>query len=237
VVEALLATAHAFLAERAAAGTPAWRLAELPDGPRRIASAVAATLGVSLTEGDIPEISRDGGTSSPAADVRPAVVGRLAQADGSAAAGAIVPLGRLAAVQIKVLRDAPRLVLTASREVVIPDLSPEAAGAWLAAMTCAGLAVEADSRWSGVTACAGRPGCAKSLADVRGDALAVTRFGEGLPVHWVGCGRGCGSPSGPHVRVEATPEGYAVSRTGGPADHDTSTHRRLAEIIATARRS
>ena len=72
------------------------------------------------------------------------------------------------------------------------------------------LRVAAGSRWLGVTACAGRPGCGKSLADVRADADAATVPGEGLPVHWVGCARGCGSPAGPHVRVEATGTGYEV---------------------------
>ncbi|MEU4218438.1 precorrin-3B synthase, partial [Actinoplanes sp. NPDC026623] len=79
----------------------------------------------------------------------------------------------------------------------------------------AGLEVAAGSRWAGVTACAGRPGCAKSLADVRHDADATTTAGTGLPVHWVGCERGCGSPAGPHVRVEATGSGYRVRSPGG----------------------
>jgi precorrin-3B synthase len=45
---------------------------------------------------------------------------------------------------------------------------------------------------------------------VRADAFAATTAGDGLPVHWVGCARGCGSPAGPHVRVEATGSGYEV---------------------------
>ncbi|WP_433367603.1 precorrin-3B synthase [Actinoplanes sp. CA-142083] len=236
VVEALLAGAHAFLAARAAAGVTAWRLAEIPDGPRRIATDVAAALRLPCTEPEKYEIPQ-----------QRSLVGVVEQGGGLVAAGAIVPLGRLTGVQMKVLSDAPRLALTASRGVVIPDLSPEAAGSWLGALADAGLAVEADSRWSGVTACAGRPGCAKSLADVRADALATTRFDEGLPVHWVGCPRGCGSPSVAHVRVEATPPGYAVVRAGGSAgpgdeagaarpERDISTHRRLAEIITSARR-
>ena len=108
-------------------------------------------------------------------------------------------------------------------------MAPAAADGWLAALAAAGLAVEVDSRWSGVTACAGRPGCAKSLADVRADALAATRHSDGLPVHWVGCARGCGSPAGPHVRVEATPAGYVVH--GEPVDGD------LGDAVSAARRA
>jgi len=244
VVEALLAGAHAFLAERAAAEPVAWRLAELADGPSRVAGRVSAALGVPLAPGATPATKAEAcGTPSsrgcsPAprwpdksemSDESRALVGVIEQADGRVAVGAIVPLGRLTGVPAKVLQDAPRLALTTARGVVIPDLAPAAAGGWLAALSDAGLAVEADSRWSGVTACAGRPGCAKSLADVRADALDATRHGDGLPVHWVGCARGCGSPAGPHVRVEATIEGYLVR--GVPVDGP------LGDAVSAARRA
>jgi precorrin-3B synthase len=148
-----------------------------------------------------------------------ALVGAVAQVGGLFAVGAMVPLGRLDGGQVALLARARRLVLTPSRGVLIPDLSGEEAERWAADLAAAGLPVEAESRWFGVTACAGRPGCAKSLADVRADALAATRHVDGLPAHWIGCARGCGSPSGPHVRVEATPAGYQMTRvtsTGTP---------------------
>ena len=111
---------------------------------------------------------------------------------------------------------------------MLPDLNPPSDAGWLRDLAAAGLPVEAGSRWSGVTACAGRPGCAKSLADVRADAAAATRFTDGLPVHWIGCERGCGSPAGRHVRVEATPAGYAVD--GEPVRDE------LGDAVAAARR-
>jgi len=224
VVPALIAAAHAFLAERAAHQPPAWRLRELPDGPARVAARAIA---------DLPDISGScvdfgsrgravehepgdpagpPGTRGAGADGR-GLVGRLAREDAlEAAVGALVPLGRLTRVHLGVLARADRLVITPWRGVVVPDLSPEAADRWLRELSEAGLATEAGSRWAGVTACAGRPGCAKALADVRADAEAATRFVDGLPVHWIGCARGCGSPAGEHVRVEATPDGYEVSR-------------------------
>ena len=138
------------------------------------------------------------------------------------AVAAEVPLGRLESVQMKALEAAPRLIFTPGRGVVLPGLAPEAARSWADRLAGAGLEVGAGSRWAGVTACAGRPGCAKSLADVRADAAAATVAGQGLPVHWVGCARGCGSPAGPHVRVEATGAGYEVrlplGRGAAPAD-------------------
>ncbi|WP_246595325.1 precorrin-3B synthase [Actinoplanes auranticolor] len=177
----------------------AWRVRELADGPARVAARTAAALGRTLGE--------------PADLHRPAVrepIGIVEQVGGTVAVGALVPLGRLSDVQLKVLEAAESLIFTPWRGVVLPGLAPQAAGSWLAALAGAGLEVEAGSRWAGVTACAGRPGCAKSLADVRADAEAATVAGEGLPVHWVGCARGCGSPAGPHVRVEATGVGYEV---------------------------
>ena len=159
-------------------------------------------------------------------------VGVLRQDDGLVAVSALVPLGRLGGEALKLLATARRLVVTPWRGVVVPDLTPEAARRWARALTEAGLPVEATSRWVGVTACAGRPGCAKSLADVRADAGRTGAYVEGLPVHWIGCARGCGSPSGPHVRVEATPAGYAVTRLpGGETDTGDTAH-----AVAAARR-
>ncbi|MEV6495538.1 precorrin-3B synthase, partial [Actinoplanes sp. NPDC051633] len=78
------------------------------------------------------------------------------------------------------------------------------------------------------------PGCAKALADVRRDARATARFAEGLPVHWVGCARGCGSPAVPHVRVEATAAGYEVS---SPGFGGTASAGEVGALVAAARRA
>jgi precorrin-3B synthase len=172
---------------------------ELTDGPARVAARTAAALGRTLRE--------------PVRWSRPGVrepIGIIEQPDGTVAVGALVPLGRLSDVQLKVLASAEALVFTPWRGVVLPGLAPQAAESWAAALADAGLEAATGSRWTGVTACAGRPGCAKALADVRADADTATVAGEGLPVHWVGCARGCGSPAGPHVRVEATGTGYEV---------------------------
>ncbi len=143
------------------------------------------------------------------------LLGVVPQGDGRVAVGALVPLGRLAGDAIALLARAERLVITTWRGVLVPDLSPQAAAGWVEALAAAGLPTEAESRWSGVTACAGRPGCSKSLADVRADAEAATLFVDGLPVHWIGCARGCGAPAARHVRVEATPDGWAVTGPDG----------------------
>ncbi|HEU4423938.1 MAG TPA: precorrin-3B synthase [Pilimelia sp.] len=202
-----LAAARAFLAERAAQRSQAWRLAELANGAGR----VAARLGGAPDALDLP------GTPS-----RPPPVGLVPQVDGRMAVCVAVPLGRLTVPQASSLCAAARAggetYVTPWRTAVVPDLVPGDAERWLAALGRDGLVVDADSPWLGVTACAGRPGCAKALADVRSDAAAGLADGAnpaGLPVHWAGCERRCGRPVGRHIEVVATSSGYRVRDTEG----------------------
>jgi precorrin-3B synthase len=206
VVSTMLAAAHAFLAERAGHDPKPWRLREIPDGPALVARR-------------LPEAGLDAAPAEQAGGVDGAVreqrarplVGRLERPGAArAAVGVLVPLGRLTGVQLKVLAQAERLAVAPWGGVVVLDLAPEAADRWVRELGEAGLVTEGDSKWVGVTTCAGRPGCGKALADVRGDAERAARFVDGRPVHWVGCERGCGSPAGRHVRVEASADGYLV---------------------------
>jgi precorrin-3B synthase len=211
VVAAMLRAAHGFLDARAGREPRPWRLREIPGG----AELVAARLPGRRTAARLP-----GGPASPPGPL----VGLI---DGTAV-GALVPLRRLTGVQLEVLGRAERLAVVPDGGVVVLDLEPETAVRWRRELTAAGLITERDSKWVGVTACAGRPGCAKALADVRRDAAEAARFVDGRPVHWVGCERGCGSPATPHVRVEATASGYLVD--GAPV-----ASAGLAEAVAVRR--
>jgi precorrin-3B synthase len=193
-----LAATRAFLDERAAQGGTAWRVTELADGPSRIVAAL------------------DGHRTEPLQVPPPPVTGpagALVQDDGRTALVAVVPLGRLTASQAELLaRTAVSdLQLTPWRSVVVPDLPGAAAARELSA---AGLELDPGSPWLRVTACAGLPGCAKSLADVRGDVVRAVTTGtlpaDGARQHWVGCERRCGRPSGAVVDVVATPAGYRI---------------------------
>jgi precorrin-3B synthase len=202
-----LAATRAFLAERTAQASTAWRLAELTDGPTRVADRIRRN-------------GHSGGISSPAPlpsstdTTRPdgRSGGVVAQLDGRTALVAVVPLGRLTADQAELLAATSRgtLQVTPGRAVAVPDLPDDSAAADL---TAAGLVLDADSPWLRVTACAGRPGCAKSLADVRADAAHAVATGTlpagGARQHWAGCGRRCGRPRGEVVDVVATGSGYA----------------------------
>ena len=172
--ELLVKAALAFLAERSAQGSPAWRLAELDDGPSR----VAARLGLSISSAFIATT-----TEIP---------------------GVLVPLGLLTGAQAAALSGAAdEIIVTPWRSVVLPP------GTMTQAVAAAGLIADPGSPWAGITACAGRPGCGKALADVRADARAALAAHE-LPIHWAGCERRCGAPRGRHVEMVATGVGTGV---------------------------
>ncbi|XVS66814.1 hypothetical protein ACQPYE_12355 [Actinosynnema sp. CA-299493] len=109
-----------------------------------------------------------------------------------------VPFGRWDA---RLLAGVP-VRLTPWRSLVLP-----------AGTDTSGLFTSPDSPWHGVSACTGRPGCAKSLADVRADATrwigARTTPGR---AHWSGCARRCGRPAGDVVEFVATGDGYEEIR-------------------------
>ena len=199
-VEAAMAIAHAFLDERAAQDSQAWRIDELEGGRTAVYGRARQTLRVEAAE-PLPAL---------ATGAEPA--GVVGQPDGQHALVALAPLGRLTAGQARLLaaHAGERGVrITPWRSVVVPDLDdagPLATAAW----KC-GMGVEAGSRWYRVSACTGRPGCAKSLADVQADAAAAADRWHGRSVHWSGCERRCGRPRGTEVDVIATAEGYTVS--------------------------
>ncbi|MCP2159321.1 precorrin-3B synthase [Williamsia serinedens] len=148
------------------------------------------------------------------------IVGWFDQDDGGVLLGAVVELARIPARTAEFLAaiDHP-IVITPDREVLVCDLSDGVAETVVRVLAPMGVIYDASSPWARVSACAGSPGCARSHADVRGDLVEHVASGDtGEREHWIGCERGCGSPHGPHLRVEAGPDGYTRARTGeGPA--------------------
>ncbi|MFC7642030.1 hypothetical protein ACFQX6_14400 [Streptosporangium lutulentum] len=135
-----------------------------------------------------------------------------------------MPLGRLTSAQAELLAglaSCGELRLTPWRGMVLPRLDRKEVAGTAARLAEAGLVTDPASPWIGVTACTGRPGCAKSLADVRADAtLAITSVRNEpadsgtLPVHWAGCERRCGRPRGRVADVVATGDGYRLDLDG-----------------------
>ncbi|MEU2393147.1 hypothetical protein [Streptomyces sp. NPDC007369] len=159
---------------------------------------------------------------------------------GDVALSVVAPLGRLTTAQWRLLAGLTgRMRLTPWRGIVVPGLTADRAPGALAALADAGLVTAPNDPWRSVTACTGRPGCAKSLADVRADARAVAARATGpLPVHWSGCERRCGHPRGTAwVDLVATPAGYDLSAPGGPPRRGIETSDHLAAALASARRN
>ncbi|MFG2565197.1 precorrin-3B synthase [Streptomyces sp. NPDC048567] len=226
-----------------AAGSGAWRAAELPGGAEPLFAEVvrrwgAAGLPVALGTVPVP-------------DGTPPALGVVPGSGDTDALSVGLPLGRADAVRWRALTDLARdhgageLRLTPWRGVVVPGVRRERASGALDALEAVGLVTGDRSPWTGVGACVGRPGCAKSLADVRGDAASALPAAPpvgALPVHWSGCERRCGHPRGAWVDVVAGPDGdYRVSvvRDGGHADpvHVADDPAALADAVAAARDS
>lgn len=240
---AALLAARAFLAAQRASGVGAWRVRDLaPEqrpSPERLAERLAAA-GIACSL--VPRLTLPHGPAPPPG----AVHGR----DGRWALSLAAPLGRLTVGQWRlVARAAARdgdgeLRVTPWRGIVVPGLTAVAGAAHRTAFADAGLVVSPDSPWHGAGACAGRPGCAKSLADVRADAAAcltgtLPGGADALPVYWSGCERRCGHPGGRWVDVLATDEGYRLAvrddAARGPATARTVPAREMADAVAAAR--
>ncbi len=124
----------------------------------------------------------------------------------------LAPLGRLTAAQVTWVADqlgADAARVTPWRGVVLPRLA-DAAGTLREAARL-GFGTDEDSPWLRVTACAGRPGCASALADVRADAAGLAARWPGRLVHVSGCARHCGRPAATEIDVTASSEGYHVA--------------------------
>ncbi|WWR54753.1 cobalamin biosynthesis protein CobG [Streptomyces sp. SCSIO 30461] len=234
---AALAAARAFLAASAEAGTGAWRVRELPAGLHLAVGERLERAGVAAEALPVPPAGPS--YPGPLPGYVPGPLPGIVAGPRGWAVSAVAPLGRLSSAQARALLPAPAegVRLTPWRGVVVPGFTDAAAArARLDALGRAGFVVGTDSPRYGVGACTGRPGCAKSLADVRADAEATPVDGQGIPVYWSGCERRCGHPRGDYVDVLASPDGtYRVSVHGSPVSVSVSPGARLAGAVAAAR--
>lgn len=249
---AALLAAEAFL--RAARDSGAWRVKDLPEDVR---AALVRTIGA--TAGPAVHRPRPGAVKGPApGPVTARDHSTTAPVDVTVTAISVgVPLGRLAPDQWRVLTETARrygnersgyeLRLTPWRGIIIPGpfgqsgpsgQSGPAAKA-LDTLAAAGLITGPDSPWTGVGACIGHPGCAKSLSDVRAEAGAAVGPVGRLPVYWSGCERRCGHPHGEWIDVVVTPDGHRISHVRGEHRAPRAAVRNdpaaLAAAVAAAR--
>ncbi|WP_229347980.1 precorrin-3B synthase [Streptomyces sp. UNOB3_S3] len=242
---AAVLAAREFLAVLRESGGAAWRVRELPPGlrprPDRLAARLAAA---GIGSAPVP------GATLPLGS--PPAPGAVHGPGGRWAVSVAAPLGRFSSAQWRLLArtaadqdggdSGGELRVTPWRGVVVTGLTAPVAAARLAALADAGLVTSAASPWHGAGACTGRPGCVKSLADVRADAtasLAAARPGGPgtLPVYWSGCERRCGHPGGRWVDVLATGDGYriAVRREAEDEAVAMTTAAGLADAVTAAR--
>lgn len=174
----------------------AWRIADVPDGPRLIAGELGAELGAV----ELPRV----------AGLEPGVT---VQRDGRLAVTALAPLGSLAPAR---LRGSVRL--STRRTVTVVDVAAGDEARTARTLEAAGLLVSASSGWWGLTACSGSGACARAQADVRAAAArrADRRAPGARPEHWAACARGCGRPPGVEVCVLAADGGVVVEHPDGP---------------------
>ncbi|MEU8639122.1 precorrin-3B synthase [Amycolatopsis sp. NPDC048633] len=130
------------------------------------------------------------GTPVPRVDV-PVPAGMIS----GSAAGVVPRFGQLSAAQVRALAGIGPVLVTPWKSLVLPDAPADV-------FERLGFGGEP----LGTSACIGRPGCAKSRADVRADAV----FRPGLRAHFSGCERRCGKPSQSHVDVVAEAGGYRI---------------------------
>jgi precorrin-3B synthase len=89
----------------------------------------------------------------------------------------------------------------------------------------------ADARLR-LRACVGRRGCARTEADVRADALALSpSWPKGAVLHVSGCSKGCAHPGAADVTLAATgADRYDLILGGSAGDRPTARDVTLAQI-------
>ncbi|MDF3934680.1 precorrin-3B synthase [Pseudomonas citronellolis] len=119
---------------------------------------------------------------------------------GLCSVGAGFALGRLDSRRLQALADLAEqrgdgsLRLTPWQGVLLPNVPAEYAASTLAALAGLGLLTAAEQPLARLIACSGSSGCARGLADTKGDALRLAeRLRAPLPpgVHLCGCPRSC----------------------------------------------
>lgn len=204
-MEALITTAKVWNDSRGSA----WRIAEA-NAAERVADAVVEELGA--------RVRRQEPTPAESFDATAGLsrqIGWIDQPDGLVSLAAGLRFGVLPARLARAISHTQVPVhITPWYSLILHDLEEEVAEQVVKVLAPNGLIFDRKSTWLRVSACTGRPGCKKSLADTRGDAshaIADGRLPEGR-VHFSGCERRCGKPKGGYFDYLATGDGeYEVT--------------------------
>ncbi|WP_165872919.1 precorrin-3B synthase [Nocardioides jejuensis] len=207
----LIGAAHRFLALRAEHAPNAWRAKELPAearaelAPGRPGPQLDNPLEPLDARHDLREVTR---TPSPVG------LGRVAVDDVVRGVVAGAPLGSAPAeawltIAGLMSHEVPGSIrFTPWRSVVLIDPAPDAESL----LREHGFLLDDTDPLATVTACIGKPGCGKALADVRADAPALAAAHPGVRLHLSGCDRRCGHPTTPHLSAVADGTSYTLEQ-------------------------
>ena len=212
-----LDAARAFLDLCRGADGGAWRIADIEDGPGRVARELAA----------------DAERSSMSSSERYPLTIRHTQRDGAIAITVLAALGRMDRDVVAALASLVAEVrLSTARTLTVVDVPADDAARLAEQLEALGFVASSASGWHGLSACAGLGACASARVDVRAAAAAraLVRGADAPTEHWSACERGCGRPADVAVSVAATADGLRVeaapgSRGADPADAETPPRR------------
>jgi precorrin-3B synthase len=146
-------------------------------------------------------------------------IGAYPQAEpGVVYVGAVPPLGRLDPTMLRGVAQLARefgdssLRFTPWQSLLLPNVHGKNAAEVIRQLQCLGLQCEADQPLSRLIACTGSNGCAKGLAETKGDALKLAevlqRHGQAPNVHLSGCPRSCAAAHTAPVTLLAVAPGH-----------------------------
>ena len=132
--------------------------------------------------------------------------------------GAVPPLGRLDPTMLRGVAQVAcelgdsSLRFTPWQSLLVPNVRAENAAEVIRRLQCLGLQCEADQPLSRLIACTGSNGCAKGLAETKGDALQLATLlqhqGQTPSVHLSGCARSCAAAHTAPVTLLAVSPGH-----------------------------
>jgi precorrin-3B synthase len=136
--------------------------------------------------------------------------------DGSGYVGAQPPLGRLDADRFDSLavlaqsQGDATLRITPWQGVMLPNVAADAMPGTLSRLAALGLSTDSAEPLARLIACTGSPGCAKSRADTKADALRLAaRLPAQAEVHLSGCERSCAAAHrAPWTLLAVAPDSY-----------------------------
>jgi precorrin-3B synthase len=150
--------------------------------------------------------------------------------------GAQPALGRIDPATLRALARLARdcgdgtLRMTPWQSVLLPDIASEAVSTVEAGLDAIGLLRDAAHPLARAIACAGSPGCSKSHADTKADALALAALlPDDIEVHLSGCVRSCAAAHcAPYTLLAVEPGRYDLYRRSLPGENEPARSAPIA---------